>query len=254
MSKEWIDPSERSSWTTNRLRGRFCARNSRSCRASIPRSVKRPAVTRLCARSWSSSPDLVFLDLQMPQVDGFEVIRRLSGTRLPAVVIVTAFEQHAIEAFEAGAIDYLLKPVRAERLKKSVERARDLTGKPLRIAQSLAKIASIAGAKRHRRRRLRNMARAASWWAALAAIISCSTSMKCWRCRPRGNWFGSLPRNGASSHLETLRAVETTLPTPCFPARSPQCDREHEPCQANDRADQPPVDFDAEQSSGTGSE
>jgi DNA-binding LytR/AlgR family response regulator len=90
-------------------------------------------------------PDLVFLDLQMPQIDGFEVIRRMSGTRLPAVVIVTAFDQHAIEAFEAGAIDYLLKPVRAERLRKSVERARDLVGKPLQIAQSLAKIASAEG-------------------------------------------------------------------------------------------------------------
>jgi DNA-binding LytR/AlgR family response regulator len=81
-------------------------------------------------------PDLVFLDLQMPQFNGFDVVRRLSGTRLPAIVVVTAFEQHAIEAFEAGAVDYLLKPVRIERLQKAVDRARDLLGKPL------AKIAS----------------------------------------------------------------------------------------------------------------
>src|SRR5450432_2846910 len=52
-------------------------------------------------------PDLVFLDLQMPVMGGFEVVRNLSGTRLPVIVIVTAFHQHAIEAFEAGAIDYL---------------------------------------------------------------------------------------------------------------------------------------------------
>jgi DNA-binding LytR/AlgR family response regulator len=55
---------------------------------------------------------------------------------------VTAFEQYAIKAFEAGAVDYLLKPVRCERLHKSVERARELLGKPYQIAQTLATIAS----------------------------------------------------------------------------------------------------------------
>jgi two-component system LytT family response regulator len=88
-------------------------------------------------------PDLVFLDLQMPQIDGFEVVRRLSGTHLPVIVIVTAYHEHAIEAFEAGAIDYLLKPVRGERLRKSVERAKGLLGKPREIARTLAKIASV---------------------------------------------------------------------------------------------------------------
>ena len=88
-------------------------------------------------------PDLVFLDLQMPQIDGFEVVRRLSGTHLPVIVIVTAFHEHAIEAFEAGAIDYLLKPVRGERLRKSVERAKGLLGKPREIARTLARIASV---------------------------------------------------------------------------------------------------------------
>jgi DNA-binding LytR/AlgR family response regulator len=88
-------------------------------------------------------PDLVFLDLQMPQIDGFEVVRRLSGTHLPVIVIVTAFHEHAIKAFEAGAIDYLLKPVRGERLRKSVERAKGLLGKPREIARTLAGIASV---------------------------------------------------------------------------------------------------------------
>ena len=88
-------------------------------------------------------PDLVFLDLQMPLIDGFEVVRRLSGTHLPVIVIVTAFHEHAIEAFEAGAIDYLLKPVRGERLRKAVDRAKVLLGKPREIARSLAKIASV---------------------------------------------------------------------------------------------------------------
>src|SRR6267378_6364807 len=56
-------------------------------------------------------PDLVFLDLQMPVIGGFEVVRQLTGPDPPVVVIVTAYDQHAINAFEAGDIDYLLKPV-----------------------------------------------------------------------------------------------------------------------------------------------
>src|SRR5712671_3268335 len=70
-------------------------------------------------------PDLVFLDLQMPAMGGLDVVRRLKhGTHVPVIVIVTAFDQHAIKAFEAGAIDYLLKPVGQERLAAAVERAK----------------------------------------------------------------------------------------------------------------------------------
>jgi len=87
-------------------------------------------------------PDLVFLDLQMPVMGGFEVVRGLEGRSLPVVVIVTAFDQHAIQAFEAGAIDYLLKPIRQERLRKSVERARKLRSRPQAVAESIAKIAT----------------------------------------------------------------------------------------------------------------
>src|SRR6266852_1296308 len=73
-------------------------------------------------------PDLVFLDLQMPAMGGLDVVRRLKqGTHIP--VIVTAYDQFAIQAFEAGAIDYLLKPVGQERLAEAVERARRLTAK-----------------------------------------------------------------------------------------------------------------------------
>jgi|SRR5579862_7665485 len=86
------------------------------------------------------APDLVFLDLQMPGMSGFEVIRHLNGPTLPVVVIVTAYNQHAIQAFDAGATDYLLKPVRSDRLAKAVERAKKLMGKPKEIANDLAKI------------------------------------------------------------------------------------------------------------------
>ena len=80
-------------------------------------------------------PDLVFLDIQMPLMGGLEVVRNLSGSHLPVVVIVTAYQEHAIDAFESGASDYLLKPVSAARLKKAVERARKLVNKPLDVAE-----------------------------------------------------------------------------------------------------------------------
>lgn len=89
-------------------------------------------------------PDLVLLDLQMPVMGGFEVVRNLSGARLPAIVIVTAFDRHAIQALDAGAIDYLLKPVSAARLARAVDRARTLLSRPLTNAENLAKIASAA--------------------------------------------------------------------------------------------------------------
>lgn len=69
-------------------------------------------------------PDVVFLDVQMPRVNGFEVLEAL-GPDMPAVVFVTAHDQHAIRAFEVNAIDYLLKPFKQERLQKAVKRVRD---------------------------------------------------------------------------------------------------------------------------------
>ncbi len=88
-------------------------------------------------------PDLVLLDLQMPVMGGFEVVRKLGGGHLPVVVIVTAFDQHAIEAFEAGAVDYLLKPVGEERLRQAVERARTLCTNPLEVARAVERIVSV---------------------------------------------------------------------------------------------------------------
>ena len=72
-----------------------------------------------------TSPDLVFLDLQLPDLGGFEVIHSLNQKPCPPViVVVTAFDQYAIAALEAGAIDYVLKPVGEARLAQAVERAR----------------------------------------------------------------------------------------------------------------------------------
>ncbi len=68
-------------------------------------------------------PDLVFLDIQMPGLDGFGVLRGLTPP-IPLVIFVTAYDQHAIKAFEAHALDYLLKPAKPARLKDAVQRAR----------------------------------------------------------------------------------------------------------------------------------
>ena len=86
------------------------------------------------------SPDLVLLDLQMPGLTGFDVIRRLPANRIPVVVIVTAYDHHAIQAFEAGAVDYLLKPVSQDRLAQAVDRALRLQTQPAAAAERLAGI------------------------------------------------------------------------------------------------------------------
>jgi two-component system LytT family response regulator len=71
-----------------------------------------------------SNPDLVFLDVQMPEMDGFEVVRKIGPERMPQVVFVTAHDQYAIQAFEINALDYLLKPVIEERFVKALLRAK----------------------------------------------------------------------------------------------------------------------------------
>lgn len=70
----------------------------------------------------NSSPDVVFLDIQMPGIDGFEVIKRRTVERMPAVVFLTAFDQFAIKAFETEALDYLVKPVSERRFATTVSR------------------------------------------------------------------------------------------------------------------------------------
>lgn len=73
------------------------------------------------------SPDLMFLDIQMPGMDGFEVLRRLSGSTMPAIIFVTAYDEFALRAFEANALDYLLKPINDDRLREAIERARKIS-------------------------------------------------------------------------------------------------------------------------------
>lgn len=70
------------------------------------------------------NPDLVFLDVQMPEMNGFEVLERLSGQPLPVIIFVTAYDQYALRAFEVCALDYLLKPFSDERFRKALTQAK----------------------------------------------------------------------------------------------------------------------------------
>ncbi len=103
-------------------------------------------------------PDIVFLDIQMPGMDGFDVLRLMAGPDMPAVIFVTAYAEYAIRAFEANALDYLLKPIDEPRLKAALDRARqqldvreamehrsrllklicDLTGEEITLEQALS--------------------------------------------------------------------------------------------------------------------
>ncbi len=76
------------------------------------------------ARIRADAPDLVFLDIQMPEVSGFGVVQAIGAEAMPLVVFVTAYEEHALRAFEAHALDYLLKPYEEERLLAALDRAR----------------------------------------------------------------------------------------------------------------------------------
>ena len=69
-------------------------------------------------------PDLVFLDVQMPEMDGLEVVQEVGVEDMPLTIFVTAYDQYALDAFEAHALDYLLKPIEEERFEEAMERAR----------------------------------------------------------------------------------------------------------------------------------
>jgi DNA-binding LytR/AlgR family response regulator len=85
-------------------------------------------------------PDLVFLDIQMPGLNGFEVIRALNPEVRPRVIFVTAFDQYAVKAFEVNAVDYLLKPIEENRLKQALEKILRDDNKP---SQDLEKIRQL---------------------------------------------------------------------------------------------------------------
>jgi two-component system LytT family response regulator len=93
-------------------------------------------------------PDLVFLDVQMPELDGFQVLREVGANQMPVTIFVTAYERYALRAFDANAIDYLLKPVGKERFERALTRAKQRIAGELkydelhRIVSSLERLAA----------------------------------------------------------------------------------------------------------------
>jgi two-component system LytT family response regulator len=88
-------------------------------------------------------PDLVFLDIAMPEADGFDVVAAVGPDSMPATIFVTAYDQYAVRAFEIHALDYLLKPVEPERIRTAVARARaQLSARPDDLA---ARVAAVLG-------------------------------------------------------------------------------------------------------------
>lgn len=146
-------------------------------------------------------PDLVFLDVQMPGLDGFEVLANLDPAARPAIVFVTAFDQYAVRAFEAHAIDYLLKPFDDERLHTAVERAR----RWLSVADHGTRLQNLhvaVGAERGRHRfvvrhagRLRLIGADEIRW-----------------IEARGNYVHLHTADGAFLLRDTMNALAATLP------------------------------------------
>ena len=93
----------------------------------------------------SLAPNLVFLDVQMPEMDGFAVLREVTPDRMPDVIFVTAYDNFAVRAFEAHALDYLVKPVNEARFQDALSRARERLGSKQALALSgrLATLVSL---------------------------------------------------------------------------------------------------------------
>lgn len=97
-------------------------------------------------------PDLVFLDISMPEADGFDVVAAVGPDSMPATIFVTAYDQYAVRAFEIHALDYLLKPVEPERMRAALARARaQLSAKPDDLAARVAAVLGELGAGPARR-------------------------------------------------------------------------------------------------------
>lgn len=150
-------------------------------------------------------PDLVFLDVQMPQVDGFSVVEAVGSERMPTTIFVTAYDQFAIRAFDAQALDYLLKPYPEERFRNALERARRAVG--VRTAQpagrqDIAALVSMLAEQRERPERVVVRSGAKIGFVEISAID--------W-VQSEGNYLRL--HTGKTSHLvrETLAGLEMRL-------------------------------------------
>ncbi len=109
------------------------------------------------------SPDLVFLDIQMPGLDGFGVVRALIGGPAPLFVFVTAYDKFAIDAFEANALDYIVKPVDEERLKDALHRAREAMKSAAALGRESQLVELLASLSEDERDRIKELINDPAW-------------------------------------------------------------------------------------------
>ncbi|HEY5610896.1 MAG TPA: LytTR family DNA-binding domain-containing protein [Thermoanaerobaculia bacterium] len=140
-----------------------------------------------------TKPDLVFLDIQMPKMTGFEVIAQIGAAKMPPVIFVTAYDEFALEAFEVAAVDYLLKPFNEARFEKAWSRA-------TRERSSLETLLARVGRKHLERFTVREGERI--FFVPLREVIRLSAS---------GNYVELHTVNGAHLIRETLSALEERL-------------------------------------------
>jgi len=148
-------------------------------------------------------PDLVFLDIQMPGLSGFDVLAAVRAELPPAVVFVTAYDRHALQAFDAHALDYLLKPVEAKRFKTAMERVRRwLDGG--RGNALIERLESFLDAQRQPGYRQRILVKSAGrlFFVAVAEVR---------RIEARGNYAKIYTPRGGHVIRETLQSLEAAL-------------------------------------------
>ncbi len=111
----------------------------------------------------SLRPDLVFLDIQMPGIDGLGVVRALLGGDMPMFVFVTAYDKYAIEAFEANALDYIVKPVEEERLKDAIHRARETMSSKSALGRESQLVEMLSSFNEDERNRIKELLEDKEW-------------------------------------------------------------------------------------------
>ena len=155
----------------------------------------------------SLSPDLVFLDVQMPGMDGFAAIEQIPAESLPAIIFVTAYDEHALRAFEANAVGYLLKPIDAERFAQTLRRAVEIieSGRTAEYARRLEML--LAGRKKPFLERILVKTRDGQRLLRVAEIDWIEAA---------GNYVSV--HVGAQSHLvrQTMKSIESSLDPASF--------------------------------------
>jgi two-component system, LytTR family, response regulator len=157
------------------------------------------------------TPDLLFLDVQMPEMDGFQVLRARGADRMPAVVFVTAHDQFAVRAFEAHALDYLVKPLNVERFDAALRRVRERLDM-LEAVDRATQLSALLAAERAQREKS-GVERLVVSTAASELVIPVAEI----------DWIGAdnyyaCLHIGAKDHLlrESLTSLEARLDARCF--------------------------------------